>query len=76
MVFARGDGTSALPGTLQFSRSVMSDPMNRSTPGLPVHHQLLEFTLRVLQIQAGAKDLRPLPSFKGNVANMSPLAVA
>ena len=31
----------------QFSRSVMSNslrPMNRSTPGLPVHHQLLEFT--------------------------------
>ena len=29
----------------QFSRSVMSDscdPMNCSTPGLPVHHQLLE----------------------------------
>ena len=22
----------------------LSDPMNRSTPGLPVHHQLLEFT--------------------------------
>ena len=33
--------------SVQFSRSVMStlcDPMNRSTPGLPVHHQLLEFT--------------------------------
>ena len=32
---------------VQFSRSVVSDscdPMNRSTPGLPVHHQLLEFT--------------------------------
>ena len=31
----------------QFSRSVMSDscsPMNRSTPGLPVHYQLPEFT--------------------------------
>ena len=31
----------------QFSRSVVSDlcdPMNRSTPGLPVHHQLPEFT--------------------------------
>ena len=37
----------------QFSQSVSSvtqscltlcDPMNRSTPGLPVHHQLLEFT--------------------------------
>ena len=33
--------------SLQFSRSVMSDsldPMNHSTPGLPVHHQLPEFT--------------------------------
>ena len=30
----------------QFSRSVLSlcDPMNRSTPGLPVHHQFPEFT--------------------------------
>ena len=31
----------------RFSLSVMStlcDPMNRSTPGLPVHHQLPEFT--------------------------------
>ena len=23
---------------------ILCDPMNRSTPGLPVHHQLLEFT--------------------------------
>ena len=33
--------------SVQFSRSVMSDslrPMNRSMPGLPVHHQLPEFT--------------------------------
>ena len=32
---------------IQFSRLVVSDslrPMNRSTPGLPVHHQLPEFT--------------------------------
>ena len=34
---------------LQFSSVAQScptlcDPMNRSTPGLPVHHQLLEFT--------------------------------
>ena len=31
----------------QISRSVVSDsllPMNRSMPGLPVHHQLPEFT--------------------------------
>ena len=33
--------------SVQFSRSVVSDscdPVNRSTPGLPVHHQLPEFT--------------------------------
>ena len=33
--------------SVQFSRSVVStlcDPMNCSTPGLPIHHQLLEFT--------------------------------
>ena len=33
--------------SVQFSRSVLSEslrPMNHSTPGLPVHHQLLEFT--------------------------------
>ena len=33
--------------SVQFSHSVVSalcDPMNSSTPGLPVHHQLLEFT--------------------------------
>ena len=33
--------------SVQFSRSVVSDslqPMNCSMPGLPVHHQLLEFT--------------------------------
>ena len=33
--------------SVQFSCSVVSDssdPMNRSTPGLPVHHRLLEFT--------------------------------
>ena len=35
--------------SVQFSPVAQScptlcDPMNRSTPGLPVHHQLLEFT--------------------------------
>ena len=46
-------GVSALPlphlCPVQFSSFAQSfltlcDPMNRSTPGLPVHHQLLEFT--------------------------------
>ena len=27
------------------SRPTLCNPMNRSTPGLPVHHQLPEFTL-------------------------------
>ena len=31
------------------SRPTLCDPMNRSTPGLPVHHQLPEFTLEVLK---------------------------
>ena len=39
----------SFPGTIQFSSVAQScltlcDPMNRSTPGLPVHHQHLEFT--------------------------------
>ena len=39
----------ALLGSVQFSSVTQScptlcDPMNRSTPGLPVHHQLPEFT--------------------------------
>ena len=42
-----GHGHSGWGGSsVQFSLSVMSlcDPMNHSTPGLPVHHQLPEFT--------------------------------
>ena len=41
--------TSVYQHSVQFSSVAQScptlcDPMNRSTPGLPVHHQLLEFT--------------------------------
>ena len=42
-----GCGWSSLLGGFQFSCSVVSDslqPMNRSTPGLPVHHHLPEFS--------------------------------
>ena len=40
---------SGKPSSVQFSSVAQSfptlcDPMNRSTPGLPVHHQLPEFT--------------------------------
>ena len=52
----------------QFSSVVQScptlwDPMNRSTPGLPVHHQLLEFTqTRVLQDSDAIQPSHPLSS--------------
>ena len=46
---AAGDTFSVIAGLCQFSSIAQScptlcDPMNRSTPGLPVHHQLPEFT--------------------------------
>ena len=31
------------------SYPTLCDPMNRTTPGLPVHHQLLEFTLTSIE---------------------------
>ena len=41
--------TSSSPSSVQFSSVAQScltlcNPMNRSTPGLPVHHKLPEFT--------------------------------
>ena len=52
--------------SVQFSRSVMStlcDPMNRSTPGLPVHHQLLEFTqTHVHRVSDAIQPSHPLAS--------------
>ena len=52
--------------SVQFSRSVVSDslrPMNRSTPGLPVHHQLPEFTqIHVHQVSDAIQPSHPLSS--------------
>ena len=39
------------------SRVWLCDPMNRSTPGLPVHHQLLEFTQTHANIFKGAVNV-------------------
>jgi hypothetical protein len=51
---------------VQFSRSVMSnscDPMNHSTPGLPVHHHLLEFTqTHVHRVSDAIQPSHPLSS--------------
>ena len=50
----------------QISRSVVStlcDPMNRSTPGLLVHHQLLEFTqTHVHRVSDAIQPSHPLSS--------------
>ena len=49
MVETRTLALSALSHSVQFSSVAqlsltLCDPMKDSTPGLPVHHQLLEFT--------------------------------
>ena len=56
--------------SIQFSRSVVSlsrvwlcNPMNHSTPGLPVHHQLPEFTqTHVHQVGDAIQPSHPLSS--------------
>ena len=54
--------------SVQFSSVAQScptlcDPMNRSTPGLPVQHQLLEFTqTHVHQVGDAIQPSLPLPS--------------
>ena len=41
----------------------LCDPMNRSTPGLPIHHQLLEFTqIHVHQVSDAIQPSPPLSS--------------
>ena len=58
----------ALLDSVQFSSVTQScrtlcDPMNRSTPGLPVHHQLLEFTqTHIHQVSDAIQPSHPLSS--------------
>ena len=40
------DGSVQFSSIQSLSRVLLCDPMNHSMPGLPVHHQLLEFTQR------------------------------
>ena len=45
------------------SRPTLCNPMNRSTPGLPVHHQIPEFTqTRVHQVGDAIQPSHPLSS--------------
>ena len=40
----------------------LCDPMNRSTPGLPVHHQLPEFTQTHVRVGDAIQASHPLSS--------------
>ena len=51
---------------------ILCDPMNRSTPGLPVHHQLLEFTqTHVHRVSDAIQPSHPLSSPSPPVPNPS-----
>ena len=66
-----------LPKYLQFSSVAQScptlcDPMNHSTPGLPVHHQLPEFTqIHVHRVSDGIQPSYPLSSPSSPAPNPS-----
>ena len=50
----------------------LCDPMNRSTPGLPVHHQLPEFTqTHVHRVSDAIQPSHPLPSPSPSALNLS-----
>ena len=50
----------------------LCDPMNRSTPGLPVHHQLPEFTqTHVHRVGDAIQPSHPLPSTSPPAPNPS-----
>ena len=63
--------------SVQFSSVAQScptlcDPMNRSTPGLPVHHQLLEFTqTHVHRVNDAIQPSYPLSSSSPPAPNPS-----
>ena len=68
---------SACSHTVQFSRVAQScptvcDPMNRSTPGLPVHHQPPEFTqTHVHRVSDAIQPSHPLSSPSPPALNLS-----
>ena len=64
----RSDQIRSLPQ----SCPTLCDPMNRSTPGLPVHHQLLEFTeTHVHRVSDAIQPSHPLSSSSPLVPNPS-----
>ena len=59
----RGDSTSVQFSSVPQSCPTLLDPMNRSTPGLPVHHQIPEFTqTHVHRVSDAIQPSHPLSS--------------
>ena len=57
------EGTSDQMRSVAQSCPTLCDPMNRSTPGLPVHHQLPEFTqTHVHRVRDAIQPSHPLSS--------------
>ena len=75
--WGRGIGTSISINSVQFSSVAQScptlcDPMNRSTPGLPVYHQLPEFTqTHVHRVSDTIQPSHPLLSLSPPAPNPS-----
>ena len=56
----------------QFSHSVMSDPMDCSMPGFPVHHQLLQLAqTHVRRVSDAIQPSHPLSSPSPSALNLS-----
>ena len=70
-------GKTIRPASVQFSSVAQScpilwDPMNLSTPGLPVHHQLPEFTqTHVHRVSDAIQPSHPLSSLSPPASNPS-----
>ena len=63
-----------LPQISSFAQSCLTlcGPINRSTPGLPVHHQLLEFTqTHVHRVGDAIQPSHPLSSLSPPAPNPS-----
>ena len=73
----RKSNSNCLPYSVQFSSVAQScptlcNPMNRSTPGLPVHHQLPDFTeTHVHRVSDAIQPSHPLSSPSPLVPNPS-----
>ena len=62
-----------IPSFLSSVQSIVSDPMNHSIPGLPIHHQFLEFTqTHVHRVSDAIQPCHPLLSPSPPAPNPSP----